>query len=57
MIQGLCSIFDLCFFFLLIVKKKRVKNRRIETLLDSKRVALSKNVEMSERKSSESPKI
>lgn len=56
MIQGLCSIFDLCFFFLLIVKKK-VKNRRIETLLDSKRVALSKNVEMSERKSSESPKI
>lgn len=52
MIQGLCSIFDLCFFFLLIVK-----NRRIETLLDSKRVALSKNVEMSERKSSESPKI
>lgn len=57
MIQGLCSIFDLCFFFLLIVKKKRVKNRRIETLLDSKRVALSKNVEMSGRKSSESPKI
>lgn len=57
MIQGLCSIFDLCFFFLLIVKKKKVKNRRIETLLDSKRVALSKNVEMSERKSSESPKI